>query len=89
MQEFWYYEQVFEDTRPWYKRLFRINASYRDFTKVRIHLEKILLVKQDDGLLTHKFNLTKMGLEHINSFSELQELCPPVHYDYKSGKPIK
>ena len=85
MNEFWYYDQVVEDTRPWYKKLFRI----RDFAKVRIHLEKILLVKRDDGLLTHKFNLTKMGLEHINSFAELQELCPPVHYDYKSGKLIQ
>ncbi len=50
---------------------------------------KILLVKDERGELLYRINLTERGIEHINSFAELQELCPPVHYDYKSGKPIE
>ena len=49
---------------------------------------KFLLVKDERGELKYRFNLTKMGFEHINSFAELQELFP-VSYDYKSGKSIE
>ena len=33
--------------------------------------KKILLVKNEKDVLTHKFNLTDMGLENINSYDEL------------------
>ena len=43
---------------------------------------KWLLVKDEMDRLTHKFNLTKMGIDNITSFEEFQKLFPPDSYLY-------
>ena len=45
---------------------------------------KWLLVRRDDMELVGKFNLTEMGLEHINTFEELKGIVGEINdYDYK------
>ena len=44
--------------------------------------EKFLLVCDDNKELVGKFNLSKMGLEHIDSYEEFEKLYPAPSYKY-------
>lgn len=49
----------------------------------KLVLEKILLVIGNDHIAKFKFNLTKMGLENIESFEKLKSFMSEKNYDYK------
>ena len=44
--------------------------------------EKFLLVCDDNKELVGKFNLSKIGLEHIDSYEEFEKLYPAPSYKY-------
>lgn len=47
--------------------------------------EKFLLVYNDDKSLVSKYDLTKMGLEHIDSYEEFKKLISASSYNYNCG----
>ena len=70
MQEFWYWETTT-----------KIVPDITQVLKVVYKRTKWLLVKEEDELI-YKFNLTKMNLENINTFSEFEKLFGRMVYSY-------
>ena len=52
-----------------------------DTGRLRFMARKILLVRNKYGITTDRFNLTKMGFSHINSYSEFKKLFPKPYYE--------
>ena len=69
MRSFWYWEIHFEH------HLF-------DIVVKKPH--KILLVKDENDILKHKFDLTNMGFDECDTYEKLQELLPPPYYEYNN-----
>ena len=48
-------------------------------------LEKFVLVYDDEKKVIGKYNLTKLGLEYIDSYEEFEKLYPAPSYNYDCG----
>ena len=56
------------------------SSEHGSFTR-----EKILLVKNDSDVLVAKYNLTKLGLENVNSFEEFNNYFAPLNHNIYNG----